>query len=53
MHLSPNVPAGLLGTFLDEKKIPWKYVKLYDGEPLPARNEFSAIVSLGGTIQWQ
>mgnify|MGYP007125570144 CR=1 FL=1 len=47
---SPNVTPGMLAQFFEEKHIPYKVVKLYEGESLQNQHNYCAIVSLGGII---
>ncbi|MFM9836116.1 MAG: type 1 glutamine amidotransferase [Methylophilaceae bacterium] len=42
---------GYLGFFLDEEKIPWRLVKVDEGEPIPASIlPYSGIVLMGGPM---
>lgn len=42
---------GYLGTFLDEKNIPWRLVKMDEGEPIPSSIlAYSGMVLMGGSM---
>ena len=42
---------GYLGQFLDEKKIPWKLIRIDEGEALPGSVlDFSGVVLMGGPM---
>lgn len=49
-HASTEGP-GFLAEFLDEKNIPWRLVKIDEGESLPLTvKEFSGVVLMGGPM---
>jgi GMP synthase-like glutamine amidotransferase len=43
-----RVPAGIYGEFLQERKVPHRVLRLFDGDSLPASDTVSAAVILGG-----
>jgi GMP synthase-like glutamine amidotransferase len=43
--------AGYFATFLDQRSIPWRLIKVDEGEPIPeSPGEFSGLCFMGGTI---
>ena len=49
-HAASEGP-GFLGTFLDERQIPWRVLKIDEGEPLPASiAEYSGVALMGGPM---
>lgn len=43
--------AGYLGSFLTEKQIPWRMVRIDQGDPLPvSMRDFSGMVMMGGPM---
>ncbi len=46
----PEVPPGLVEDILQERGVPYRRVRAYEGEPLPTPGETSAAVVLGGTM---
>lgn len=43
--------AGYLGNFLTEKQIPWRMIRIDQGDPLPATmQQFSGMVLMGGPM---
>jgi GMP synthase-like glutamine amidotransferase len=50
-RFSPTEGPGHFATFLERQRLPWKLVKLDDGEPVPASSEASAgLAFMGGPM---
>lgn len=46
----PQVSAGIFETYLEEKNIPFRTIRLYSGEELPSASKTGAIIILGGNM---
>ena len=43
-----DCPAAYLGDALDRRRVEWKVVLLYEGQPLPAVRDVAGVAALGG-----
>jgi len=46
----PEVPPGLAAVELNRLSVPWRLVRLYEGEPLPEVDADDALILLGGRM---
>ena len=45
-----DCPAAYLGDALDRRRVEWKVVLLYEGQPLPAVRDVAGVAALGGAM---
>jgi GMP synthase-like glutamine amidotransferase len=47
---APHEGPGYFATYLTARALPWRLVKLDEGEPLPASGSFSGLAMMGGAM---